>query len=241
MIIGDAESRAQAQASAGKKFDELDVDNDGVVSPEELMGILEDSESISEKDKKGAADLLAALDLDGDGKVDRNDWVKAFGQIFDFFHSQKPVQASPAAKHAKVVEFEAKLNNDNESKDKNASKKKDSDSGDEGDDDESDESSEESSEEENESDMAHIIRESKSKKEAEANASNIFDELDTGKKGSVNANEILKLIDEDQGRSVSDLVQKEARKLVSALKAKNNGKINRMEWNTVFGSIYEKM
>ena len=79
MIIGDAKSRAQAEANAGKKFDELDVDKDGVVSPEELMGILEDSKSISEKDKKGAADLLAALDLDGDGKVDRTDWVRAFG------------------------------------------------------------------------------------------------------------------------------------------------------------------
>ena len=79
MIIGDSNSRGQAQTNAGKKFDELDVDNDGVVSPEELMGILEDSKSISEKDKKGAADLLAALDLDGDGKVDRTDWVRAFG------------------------------------------------------------------------------------------------------------------------------------------------------------------
>ena len=79
MIIGDAKSRREAQVNAGKKFDELDVDNDGVVSLEELMGILEESESISEKEKSDASDLLAALDLDGDGKVNRNDWVKAFG------------------------------------------------------------------------------------------------------------------------------------------------------------------
>ena len=171
--------------------------------------------------------------------------------MFDFFNSQKqpslvtnpvakqspkPTQSNSRAKHGKVLEFEASLRSDT---DKNASKKKDLDSGDEGDDD-SDESSD-SEEEEEQTDMAHIIRESKTKKEAESNASNIFDEIDTGKKGQVNANEILKLIDEDQGKSVSDLVQKEAHKLVSALKAKNNGKINRMEWNTVFGSIYEKM
>ena len=67
MIIGDAKTRAQALANAGQKFDELDVDKDGVVSPDELLGILEDSESITKKEKNGALDLLEALDADGDG------------------------------------------------------------------------------------------------------------------------------------------------------------------------------
>ena len=48
-----------------------------------LLAILADSGSISEKEKKKAVDLLDRLDMDGDGKVSKGDWVKAFGVIFE--------------------------------------------------------------------------------------------------------------------------------------------------------------
>lgn len=61
----------------------MDKDKDGYISAEELLAILADSGSISEKEKKKAVDLLDTLDMDGDGKVNKSDWIKAFGVIFE--------------------------------------------------------------------------------------------------------------------------------------------------------------
>ena len=81
----------------------------------------------------------------------------------------------------------------------------------------------------------------KTKKQAEANASDVFKLLDQGKKGYLNVNLLQDMIENDNGQTIGKLVEKEALDLINTLRKSNKGKINKMQWNTVFGSIFEKM
>ena len=81
----------------------------------------------------------------------------------------------------------------------------------------------------------------KTKSEVEANAAKLFTELDDGKKGFVSVSVVQDLINEDDGKTIGKAIQKEALGLIKTLGQKNKGKISKMEWTTIFGSIFEKM
>ena len=49
------------------------------------------------------------------------------------------------------------------------------------------------------------------------------------------------MVEGDKGETIDASVQKEADELVKALDQNNNGTVTKMEWTTVFGSLYEKV
>jgi len=66
-------------------------------------------------------------------------------------------------------------------------------------------------------------------------AGEVFDEL--SEDGTVKGNEILDIMAKYEGPTISDEITTETKELVTTL----NGKLNKEEWNALFGSLYMKI
>ena len=49
------------------------------------------------------------------------------------------------------------------------------------------------------------------------------------------------MVTQDKGKTIDQAVQNEAKQLVSALDLENNGEVTKIEWKTVFGSLFDKV
>ncbi len=210
MIIGEAKTREEAEKNAGFTFDRLDKNKDGSLSIDEILALVEKSDQTDDV-KDEAADLVKAIDADENGKVDKSEWSKAFGSIFEMLHQKEPKAEADKKDddfddHAEALD--GMIAHENEAAD----------------DDHPDE------------ELKLIIGEAKTREEAEKNAGDTFDRLDKNKDGNLSIDEILALVDKsDQTAEVKE----EATSLVKAIDSNENGKVEKHEWSKAFGSIYE--
>ena len=120
-IIGEAKDRKEAEANAGEFFDKLDTSKDGVLQIDELLAIVEESE-ITDEARKEAEGLLETLDADKNGKVNKKEWMDAFGAIYDMMKKQEAGGEAPEAE-----DDGADKDSEAEDKDAEASEDKDAD------------------------------------------------------------------------------------------------------------------
>ena len=81
-----ATARAAALAQAEEAFKKLDANDDGEVDRNEICALagagLPDGCDQETKDKK-IKEFLDSFDTDGDGKIQKAEWLNFFGQLFD--------------------------------------------------------------------------------------------------------------------------------------------------------------
>ena len=87
-------------------------------------------------------------------------------------------------------------------------------------------------------DLDKIIGQAKSREEAEKNAGKTFDKLDKNKDGSLSIDEILGMVEASE---IDDQTRTEAEGLLESLDMDKNGKVDKKEWQTTFGGIYDMM
>ena len=79
-----AEARAQALANAEASFDELDLNNDGSVSKAEVIELSKKGSAIAgSADSAKIDEFIATFDTDGDGMIQKAEWLEFFGNLFD--------------------------------------------------------------------------------------------------------------------------------------------------------------
>ena len=80
------QAREAALAQAEDAFKKLDANNDGEVDRNEICQLagagLPDGCDQETKDKK-IKEFLDSFDTDGDGKIQKAEWLNFFGQLFD--------------------------------------------------------------------------------------------------------------------------------------------------------------
>ena len=83
-----ATARAAALEQAAEAFAKLDLDGNGEVDRAEIMQLAEqgqglpDGSSAEAKEAK-IKEFLDSFDTDGDGKIQKAEWLAFFGQLFD--------------------------------------------------------------------------------------------------------------------------------------------------------------
>ena len=82
-----AAARADALRTAEEAFNKLDVNGDGTVTKEELQGLASASTDGSGADTAAVSakvqEFIDNFDQDGDGKVQKSEWLQFFGAMFD--------------------------------------------------------------------------------------------------------------------------------------------------------------
>ena len=63
----------------GKRFDALDTDGNGLLSPSELIGVIRDTLGYDEAQTKN---LLATFDDNKDGQIDKKEFVGMWSYLF---------------------------------------------------------------------------------------------------------------------------------------------------------------
>lgn len=175
-IIGNAKTRPQALINAGNKFDELDTTKDGLMSVDEVTKLLTGKPKVTAQERRDAENFLDILDLNRDGSVTRNEWIEAFGKMFD--------QLMEMQKGGAAVEG-----------------KKADDSGDEGDDEDEDKKAP-VKEKPQDRTFAKIFENSAHKSAVELKAAMAFDVIDRTLSGKVSVDELLRIVSEDQGKTM---------------------------------------
>ena len=81
-----AQARAAALAQAEEAFGKLDINGDGEVDRSEITALAGDGLPAgcdqATKDAK-IKEFLDSFDADGDGKIQKSEWLNFFGQLFD--------------------------------------------------------------------------------------------------------------------------------------------------------------
>ena len=81
-----ATARAAALAQAEEAFNKLDANGDGEVDRNEICALagagLPEGCDAAAKEKK-ISEFLNSFDEDGDGKIQKAEWLNFFGQLFD--------------------------------------------------------------------------------------------------------------------------------------------------------------
>ena len=81
-----ATARAAALAQAEEAFNKLDANGDGEVDRTEICALagagLPENCDTDTKEKK-IQEFLSSFDTDGDGKIQKAEWLSFFGQLFD--------------------------------------------------------------------------------------------------------------------------------------------------------------
>jgi len=83
----DTAARPSAAEIAGRIFERLDTDGDGVIGPEEIQNVPEDRRS-----------QMQAADADGDGKVTRSELTAGMKRMMERFGGQRPGADGPGAR-----------------------------------------------------------------------------------------------------------------------------------------------
>ena len=82
-----AQARAEALRTAEEAFNKLDVNGDGTVTKEELQGLAASSTDGSGADASAITakvqEFIDNFDQDGDGKVQKQEWLNFFGAMID--------------------------------------------------------------------------------------------------------------------------------------------------------------
>ena len=81
-----ATARAAALAQAEEAFNKLDINGDGEVDRNEICQLAGAGlpEGCDEETKnKKVQEFLDSFDSDGDGKIQKAEWLNFFGQLFD--------------------------------------------------------------------------------------------------------------------------------------------------------------
>ena len=81
-------ARLAALATAEEAFNKLDLNGDGDVSREEVMALAEqgsglpDGANAEEKETK-IREFFESFDANGDGRIQKSEWLEFFGKLFD--------------------------------------------------------------------------------------------------------------------------------------------------------------
>lgn len=83
-----AVARTAALAQAEEAFGKLDINNDEEVDREEIMALASQGMGLPEQANEAAKEkkikeFLDSFDTDGDGKIQKSEWLAFFGQLFD--------------------------------------------------------------------------------------------------------------------------------------------------------------
>ena len=83
-----ATARAAALATAEEAFNKLDLDGNGEVDRQEVQQLasqgvgLPDNADPAQREAK-INEFFASFDADGDGKIQKSEWLNFFGSLFD--------------------------------------------------------------------------------------------------------------------------------------------------------------
>ena len=83
-----AQARAAALTTAEEAFDKLDINSDGDVSRDEVAALaqqgvgLPDGASAADREAK-IKEFFENFDANGDGKIQKSEWLDFFGKLFD--------------------------------------------------------------------------------------------------------------------------------------------------------------
>ena len=83
-----ATARAAALSTAEEAFNKLDINGDGEVDRTEVQQLatsgagLPDNADPAQKEAK-INEFFASFDADGDGKIQKSEWLNFFGSLFD--------------------------------------------------------------------------------------------------------------------------------------------------------------
>ena len=83
-----ATARAAALQQAEEAFAKLDLDGNGEVDRNEIMQLASQGMGLPEQANEAAKEakikeFLDSFDTDGDGKIQKSEWLNFFGQLFD--------------------------------------------------------------------------------------------------------------------------------------------------------------
>ena len=83
-----AQAREAALAQAEEAFKKLDLDGNGEVDREEIMKLAEQGQGLpdgasAEAKEAKIKEFLDSFDQDGDGKIQKSEWLMFFGNLFD--------------------------------------------------------------------------------------------------------------------------------------------------------------
>jgi hypothetical protein len=99
-LLGDKTvSRADAQAAAGQRFDQIDTDHNGSVSEEELQAGRPGRPGGPGGNREHGG-LAARMDADGDGKISKQEYVATQTRRFDMIDADKDGQLTKAERDA---------------------------------------------------------------------------------------------------------------------------------------------
>ena len=77
-------------AVAAAAFDKLDINGDGDVERGEILALAQKESTIAQKvNQSMLEEFFTTFDADGDGKVQKEEWLLFFGKIFDDFVSKQ--------------------------------------------------------------------------------------------------------------------------------------------------------
>ena len=83
-----AQAREAALAQAEVAFGKLDINGDGEVDRTEIMQLAEQGQGLPDGSNQEAKEakikeFLDSFDADGDGKIQKSEWLDFFGKLFD--------------------------------------------------------------------------------------------------------------------------------------------------------------